>query len=294
MAGRGHRGAAAQDHLVAHELAVVFADRSDCRPKAGIGNVRTRRPLPYVAEHLPQSRLINERPRQWVGARVKLAGVRKVAGYRKTRGGDLPLGFARQPLAGPFGEGVSFEKTDVADRLERVQSAASGQSEDGPLAAVAAPIERRLPALLANRGPAIRKPEFRPLVAAGLDETEILGAADRPYREAERFEPHFVARGLVVERKGRAVVSDLDEPARELDPGRRRGRSPELGPRRLVGREQGIDRKHVLDVHQDQFLMLLLVMKPELDKRGRLAPRFGGRLLDQPRHRGADVVTIGT
>jgi hypothetical protein len=89
-------------------------------------------------------------------------------------------------------------------------------------------------------------------------------------------------------------MPDLDEPARELDPGRRRGRSPELRPRRLVGREQGIDRKHVLDVHQDQFLMLLLVMKPELEKRGRLAPRFGGRLLDQPRHRGADVVTIGT
>src|SRR5204863_3968964 len=126
MAGRGHRGTAAQDHLVAHELAVVLADRSGCRTKAGIGNVGTRRPLPYVAEHLPQRRLINKRRRYWVGARMKLPAVRKVAGHPETRGGDLPLGFARQPLAGPLREGIGFEKTDVADGFDRVQSAASG------------------------------------------------------------------------------------------------------------------------------------------------------------------------
>ena len=195
-----------------------------------------------------------------------MPGVGKVAGHRNTHGGDLPLGFARQSLAGPFREGVGFKKTDVADGFDRVQSTASGQGKDGPLAAVAAPIERRLPTLLANRCPAIRKPEFRALVTAGLDEAEILGAADRARREAEWFEPHLVSWGLVVEGKGLAVVPYLDEPTRELDPARRRGRSSGLGPRRLVGREQRVDRKDVLDVHQDQFLMLLLVMKPELDK----------------------------
>src|SRR3984893_13312334 len=88
-------------------------------------------------------------------------------------------------------------------------------------------------------------------------------------------------------------MPDFNEPARELDPGRRRGRPPGLGPRRLVGREQGGDRKYVLDVHQDQFLMLLLMMKPKLDKGGGLAPSFHGRLLDEPRHRGTDMVAIG-
>ena len=39
--------------------------------------------------------------------------------------------------------------------------------------------------------------------------------------------------------------------------------------------------------------MLLLVMKPELDKGGRLAPSFHRRLRDEPGHRGADVVAIG-
>src|SRR5207244_4459171 len=121
----------------------------------------------------------------------------------------LPLGFARQPLAGPFGEGVGFKKTDVADGFDGVQSAASGQGKDRPLAAVAAPIKRRLPTLLANGCPAIRKPEFGVLVPAGLDKAEILAAADRPCRETERFEPHLVARRLVVERKGGATMPDL-------------------------------------------------------------------------------------
>src|SRR5439155_3756977 len=233
MVGRGYCGTAAQDHLVAHELAVVFADRSGCRTKARVGNVGARRPLPHVAEHLPASGLIHGRGGRWVHARVKLAGVRKVAGHPETRGGDLPLGFARQSLAGTFREGVGFKKTDVADRFDQVQSTASGQGKNGPLAVLAAPIERGLPALLANRSPAVRKPEFRPLVAAGLDEAEILGAADRPCREAEGFEPNLVTRGLVVERKGRAAMPDLDEPARKLDPGRTRSGPPGLGPRRL-------------------------------------------------------------
>ena len=52
---RGTR-AAAEDHLVAHELAVVFAQRTRGGAIAGIGRVRAGGPLPDVAEQLARCR----------------------------------------------------------------------------------------------------------------------------------------------------------------------------------------------------------------------------------------------
>src|SRR5205823_6125881 len=84
------------------------------------------------------------------------------------------------------------------------------------------------------------------------DETQIFRAAHRACRKAERFEPHLVTRRLVVERKGRAAMPDFNEPARELEPDRWRSRTPGMGARRLICRNERADRKHVLDVHQDE------------------------------------------
>src|SRR5207244_6688171 len=113
-------------------------------------------------------------------------------------GGDLPLRLGRQAFSGPFGKSVGFVKADMAEGLSRVQPAAAGQGKDRPFAAFPMPIERRLPALLANGRPAVRKPELGPLVPTALDEAEILAAADRARREAEWFEPDLVAGGGVV------------------------------------------------------------------------------------------------
>src|SRR5579884_4442633 len=52
MPGRGHRRAAAQHHLVRHELAVVFADRPGSGAEARIGGIGAGGPLPHVADHL--------------------------------------------------------------------------------------------------------------------------------------------------------------------------------------------------------------------------------------------------
>ena len=46
--------AAAQHELVAHELAVVLAERSSGRSIAGIGGILAARPFPYVPVELPQ------------------------------------------------------------------------------------------------------------------------------------------------------------------------------------------------------------------------------------------------
>src|SRR5690606_31370889 len=52
----GRAGAAADDHLVAHELAVVLAEGAGERPETGVGAVRRRGPFPYVAVELSDRR----------------------------------------------------------------------------------------------------------------------------------------------------------------------------------------------------------------------------------------------
>src|SRR5512132_4130296 len=52
MAVRRDARSSAQDHLIAHELAVVFADGTGRRAITGIGCIRAARPFPDVAEHL--------------------------------------------------------------------------------------------------------------------------------------------------------------------------------------------------------------------------------------------------
>src|SRR6266850_1851796 len=99
-----------------------------------------------------------------------MAAVREVAVKRRVAGGNLPFRFGRQAFFGPAREGVGLVEADVADRLGGIDRALAGQREDQPLAILAAPVERRLPALLLHRAPALRQPEFGPLVAALGDE----------------------------------------------------------------------------------------------------------------------------
>ncbi len=88
-------------------------------------------------------------------------------------------------------------------------------------------------------------------------------------------------------------MSDLLKAAGKLDPAERRVRRLHLELRRLIGRHQRIERKDVLDVHQDQFLVLLLMLHPEFDQRCDLAPSRLFGTFDHPRHRGTDMIAIG-
>ena len=143
-----------------------------------------------------------------------------------------------------------------------------------------------------NGRPAVRQPELGPLVPTCLNKAKVVAAGDGPRRKAERFEPDLVPGALVVECETGSRVPDLIEAAGEVDPGGRQRRRLDLELRRLIGGQQGIHREDMLDVHQDQLLMLLLVVDAEPEQSRDAAPlRFSGSL-DQPGHRRAYVVAI--
>ena len=167
-----------------------------------------------------------------------MAAVGEIASGRQTARRQLPLGLSGETLAGPAREGVGLVKADMTDGLRRLDLTLTGEREDSPFAVFAAPIERRPPALLLHRCPAVGQPEFGPAVAAIGDEFEKLASADRACRQAVRLEPDLVARSLIVEGKALSVVADFLESVGELDPGgswRRRG--DPVGARRLIGRQ---------------------------------------------------------
>src|SRR5207249_2533239 len=83
----GGAGAAAQHELVAHELAVVLAQRPRQRLEAGIRGVSAARPLPDVAVEL-QERLVSAG-----GARVAAPALDEVPLYRRALARNLPLSF---------------------------------------------------------------------------------------------------------------------------------------------------------------------------------------------------------
>ena len=169
----------------------------------------------------------------------------------------------------------------MADRRVEVQAPRAVQRELGPGAAALLPVERRRPAVLLHRGPAVRQPQVRTAVAAVLDEAEVLAGGHRLSCEEERLEVHAMSRPLVVEREAVPGEADLDQAARMRHPGRRlrslRSSVPERiddgglnsfrnesSGRRVRG-TQRVRPQRVLDVGEDQLLVLLLVLEAQLD-----------------------------
>ena len=80
-----------------------------------------------------------------------------------------------------------------------------------------------------------------------------------------------MARPLVVEGEAAAGVADLADRFVEAQPLERRRRRVVDGRGRAIHRLERVEREQVLDVGEDELLMLLLVMQPELDDlRGRV------------------------
>lgn len=95
-----------------------------------------------------------------------------------------------------------------------------------------------------------------------------------------------MAGAFVVEGETVAVAAHFDEPARMLDPRLPRCLAGTGWPKRGAGGLQRVVRQHVLDVHQQQLLVLLLVMQAELKKpHGVLVEPFR----QKPAHRGINV-----
>ena len=105
-----------------------------------------------------------------------------------------------------------------------------------------------------------------------------------------------VPRRLVVEREApdRSAVVTRPRRARRRASSIRIGRAGGIdGERRLdVDRVERVAEEHVLDVHQQQLLVLLLVVQAELDERGEVGPRVGVAAVDQLVHRGVDVGAV--
>src|SRR5258706_14722751 len=107
--------------------------------------------------------------------------------------------------------------------------------------------------------------------------------------DPERLEPNAVARRLVVEAEALAGVPDLMQSARELDPARLARPDRSERPKLAVGRLQGIARKQMLRVRENQLLVLLLVLQAELDQPGDLGRKLR---IEHREHGRIDVIAI--
>ena len=184
MGGGRDAGASAKDDLRGHEFAVVLAEGSGKGLVAGVAGVAAGGPLPYVAEELLEA--------FGAGCRggMKVGRFEEVAGDGLAGGGVFPLELGGEAVAGPAGVGVGLEEAEVADGgfAEVVERDEAVESVDGPAGlggGVALPIERGLPALGVDGGPAFGEPELGTVVAVLVDEGEVFGAGDEAGGEAE-------------------------------------------------------------------------------------------------------------
>lgn len=189
----------------------------------------------------------------------------EIALHRHTGGGLFPLGFGGQARAGPARERIGFEQAQVAYRRVRVAWAPAIQGE---FASVRVPIQRVLPALRLHHRPAIAEPGTGAAVATGVDELLELGVADHPMRQRMRTDQHAMTRRLVVVGEGIGLrpcrCADLHDLFVACLPAQRAGGCGRRCRGIAIGRLQRIAPQRVLDVGQQQFLVLLLVLDAEL------------------------------
>ena len=180
----------------------------------------------------------------------------------------------------------------MANGFCSVQRKETGERHVPPVSVVLLPVERCAPTIFAHRGPTISEPVHRIAVAARLDEFEILAVCHRPRGERVVTQQHVVARGFVVKCEAASVMTDLCDTALALDPPEWRDRFRSRRQLLLVGRPEGIHRKVVLDVHEQEFLMLLLVVESQGDAAGDVAPALLGNGVHEREHRLVDMRAV--
>ena len=134
----------------------------------------------------------------------------------------------------------------------------------------------RGPALGAGRGPAVRQPQLGPRIAAVAHEGEPFAVAHEGACEAHRTDQRAVRGRLVVEAEIVALVADGVDALGQLAKTARADGARRPPERRVVGWRGRIFRERVKDVGQHQFLVLLLVMKPDLEHRDHAIERVTG------------------
>src|SRR5262245_31843174 len=116
----GGTGTTAQDVLVAHEFAVVFARRSGSSAVAAVRRVGAARPFPRVAKHLVKLQIVS-RSRHWLW--VKSLVFDKITFDRTIQCSAFPFELCCESLSSKVGVRVGLEIGDVCDRLGLIDRA---------------------------------------------------------------------------------------------------------------------------------------------------------------------------
>src|SRR5262249_3801757 len=104
----------AENELIAHELAVILAERAGGRPVARVADVGARCPLPDIAKQLVErASIIRSRD----SLRMKMAALKKMTCGSRSGGGCFPFRLHGQTRPGPARKGVGFIVADVAQRF---------------------------------------------------------------------------------------------------------------------------------------------------------------------------------
>ncbi|MNE18332.1 hypothetical protein D3C80_1113640 [compost metagenome] len=181
--GRGE-GPAAQDHLIGHELAVVFRRSPLGRTEPRIGGIGAGRPLPDLARQVGEGRRVT--PRRL-----------------------FPFRLGRQPPPRPSGKGVGLIEADMTHRRRRIDGAPPAQGHGAPSRRLFAPVEGRRPAFRPHPRPTVRQPELGPPIAVVIDKGDPVLVGDQIRRQRKGLQPDPVRRPLVVEGEAVAVCADL-------------------------------------------------------------------------------------
>jgi hypothetical protein len=167
------------------------------------------------------------------------------------------------------------------------------QREHPPAAIGVRPVERRRPSLVLHNRPSVGQPELGPAISAVLDEGKIFATGDKAGCQTVGLQEDQVARPLVVECEVVLRMTDGNDASGETNPVqglRRAGGGVHCGC--IVGQLR-IARKCVLDVGEDQLLVLLLVMKPQLRHILELRTRRSLRGLEQAHDGVVDISPVG-
>ena len=196
----------------------------------------------------------------------------------------LPFRFCWQTARTPAGEGVGFEPTEMSYGCGWIAPLTSGQAK---FVVGVAPVAGLCPAEPLHQAPSITHPEFWTLIPAVVDEGCVARIAHQFITDLEWIEPNPVPWGFVVEMKAVVLGTDLHDASFRCQP---------LAWVRTcfevcitaVGGLQGLPAESIQQIHQQQLLVLLLVLQPKLHQGSEFRRWFLAEQLRQP------SVNVGT
>src|SRR4029077_13360070 len=164
-------------------------------------------------------------------------------------------------------EGVGFEITHVCNGLVFIDRAKSGKGEMPPCAISFFPIERSFPTLFVHRHPTEREPEFRLLISSGFNESKVCAEGNQTRAEGKFRDECAMSRSFIVVGKIATIMTNSCNCFVEIDKCHRRRRVGFLLRAFSKNWMQRILREDMLDIGNEQFLMLLLMLNAECDDR---------------------------